>query len=215
MSLMNQSSRYGSVSQFLHWTTVVLVFVQLAMGKAGVFDVEHPASAAFMWHGSLGVLILVLVVVRILWLVFSRPPALPAHMSRGGRVSAKTVHVLLYALLIALPLSGWWAASSERVSVNFFDIATLPRWDAPAAVQQPPVVHSRLQAEPEGNGEQAEDFAEAVHEVLGDVLIVLITLHILAALKHQFIDRDRLIQRMLPAARSQSTHAGDTAPLRR
>lgn len=203
MSSTNQVMRYGGVSQFLHWTIAALVFVQLAMGKAGLVDAEHPRTAAFMWHGSLGILVLALALARILWILIRRPPGFPATMSRLGRISARTVHVSLYVLLLALPISGWLAASSEGVSVNFFNVATVPGWHTAGVTHEPSAEQQRMQATPEADGAEEKDAAEEIHELLGDALLVLVTVHILAALKHQFIDRDRLIQRMLPPPRSR------------
>jgi cytochrome b561 len=91
MSTTNPLMRYGAVSQFLHWTIAALVIVQLVMGKAGLIDAEHSKTAAFMWHGSLGVLVLALALalVRIVWILVKRPPAFPATLSRLGRISAR------------------------------------------------------------------------------------------------------------------------------
>lgn len=202
MSTTNPVMRYGALSQLLHWTIAALVIVQLIMGKAGLIDAEHSKTAAFMWHGSLGVLVLALALVRILWILIKRPPAFPASLSRFGRISARVVHVSLYVLLIALPMSGWWAASSEGATVNFFNVATVPGWRVTAASPSRSETQLQMQAEPEANGAEQDDAAEEIHALLGDALLVLVILHVLAALKHQFVDRDRLIQRMLPARRS-------------
>ena len=196
MPAMNQTARYGSVSQLLHWTTALLVLILLVTGKAGLVDVDHPGSASFMWHGSLGVLVFALVAARFLWRLASAPPEFPSTMTRLGRIAARTMHVSVYALLIALPLSGWLAASSEGSAVNFFNVATLPRWDRAGPAEVRPAAVSQTQ----GAAEAGEDFAEEVHELLGDALIVLVSLHLIAALKHQFIDHDGLMRRMLPAA---------------
>jgi cytochrome b561 len=197
MPARNQSNRYGSVSQFLHWTTALLVLILLVMGKMGLVDADHPGSAVFMWHGSLGVLLFALVAVRFLWRLASRPPEFPATMTRVGKVAARTMHFSLYALLIALPLSGWLAASSEGSNINFFGVATLPRWEraGPAATT---ALAPRARTASEAQGEQGEDFAEELHDLLGDALIVLASLHVLAALKHQLVDHDGLMRRMLP-----------------
>ena len=211
MSAKTQSTRYDSVSQVLHWTTALLVIVLLAMGKMGLVDVDHPGSASFMWHGSLGVLVLALVAARFLWRLASPPPEFPATMTRLGRIAARTMHASLYVLLIALPLSGWPAASSEGSNINFFNITSLPRWERAAPAKAGSAAVPRTQPVPEA-GEGREDFAEELHELLGDALIILVSLHILAALKHQFIDHDGLIRRMLPSARLKTAGAG---PVRR
>lgn len=207
MKASNRSARYDGPSQVLHWTTALLVLVLLVIGKTGLIDVEHPGSAGFMWHGSLGVLVLALVAARFLWRLVSPPPELPATMTGLGRIAARSMHVSLYVLLIALPLSGWLAASSEGSHINFFNVATFPLWQpsGPAGAALAP----RSQAEAESAaGEGREDFAEELHELLGDALIVLVSLHVLAALKHQFLDHDGLIRRMLPSARPRSTTPG-------
>lgn len=204
MQIRNQSARYGGVSQFLHWTTAVLVIVLLVMGKMGLVDADHPGSAAFMWHGSLGVLLLALVAARFLWRLASPPPDFPATMTRLGRIAARTMHYSLYALLVALPLSGWLAASSEGSSINFFGVATLPRWQAAVPPQAAAAPAPQARAEPESDRGNGEDFAEEVHELLGDALIILASLHVLAALKHQFVDHDGLIRRMLPSGGAKS-----------
>lgn len=203
-----QATRYDSISQVLHWTTALLVLVLLVIGKAGIVDLEHAGSAGFMWHGSLGVLVLVLVAARFLWRLLSPPPELPSTMRRMGRIAARTMHVSLYVLLIALPLSGWLAASSEGSHINFFNVATLPRWERAVPVEAGSAAVPRTQAAPAAAGEESEDFAEELHDLLSDALILLVSLHILAALKHQFVDRDGLIRRMLPASRPRSAAAG-------
>ena len=96
MSIANDSSRYGSVSQALHWITVALVIVLLVTGKAGDIDADEPGSAMFMWHGSLGVLVLLLAGVRVIWLLVSPPPPLPRSMTRAGRILARGMHLSLY-----------------------------------------------------------------------------------------------------------------------
>lgn len=202
---MNQSTRYDSVSQFLHWTTALAVVVLLIIGKAGLFDADHPGSAGFMWHGSLGVLVLALVAARLVWRVVRPPPSFPATMTRLGRIAARAMHASLYVLLVAMSLSGWLAASSEGSSVNFFNVATLPRWERAVPAATAPAAAPRAQASASaGAGEGQEDLAKEAHELLGDALLILVGLHFLAALKHQFIDRDGLIRRMLPAGGPKS-----------
>lgn len=203
-----QATRYDSISQVLHWTIALLVLVLLVIGKSGLVDLDHPASAGFMWHGSLGVLVLVLVAARFLWALVSPPPEFPSTMSRMGRIAARTMHVSLYVLLIALPLSGWLAASSEGSHINFFNVATLPRWEPAGPMGTGSAAVPRTQAAPAAAGEERESLAEESHELLSDALILLASLHILAALKHQFVDRDGLIRRMLPASRPGSAAAG-------
>lgn len=211
MPAKNPSTRYGSVSQALHWMTALLAIVLLVIGKMGLVDMEHAGSAGFMWHGSLGVLVLALVALRVLWRLASPPPPFPSTMTRLGRIAATTMHMSLYALLVALPLSGWLAASAEGNRVNFFNVATLPAWAGSAASRAEPAAQPGMRAAPQASGEDSEDFAKELHELLGDALIILVGLHVLAALKHQFVDRDGTIRRMLPATRARSAETGPLA----
>lgn len=205
MQLRNDTSRYGSVSQWLHWTTAALIVVLLVMGNAFDMEADEPGSALFFWHSSLGVLVFILAVARIGWLLFSGPPALPQSASRLFRVLVRGSHVALYILLFALPVSGWLAASSERAAVPFFGIATVPAWQGaqaqpiPAAAPRVPTRSAVAQGGADA-GEGEGGFKE-MHEVLGNVLLALASFHVLAALKHHFVDHDDVLRRMLPRSK--------------
>lgn len=218
MQLTNDRFRYGSVSQWLHWTTAALVIVLLGMGNAFDMEADEPGNALYLWHSSLGVLVFVLAAARIGWLLFSRPPALPQSTSRLFRVLARSAHVALYALLFALPVSGWLAASSEGASVPFFGIATVPAWswvgpipsDSSVAARGPASSASAESAAQRGaDTKEGEGVFKELHEVLGNVLLVLASLHVLAALKHHFVNHDDVLRRMLPRGRGM---IGGTPP---
>lgn len=178
MNLLNTPARYGIVSQSLHWVTALLVVVLILSGKAGDIDAED-GNVLYFWHSSLGLLIFLLVVARIIWRFITPPPKKLATGSRlMGRVAAG-LHLIFYVLLVALPLSGWLASSAEGGLVSLFGFGTLPRWSV---------------------GAGGELFEEA-HEVLGNILLILVVLHGLAALKHHFVDKDDVLLRMLPASR--------------
>jgi cytochrome b561 len=194
-----KETRYGAVSQAIHWITVVLVVTLLLTGLVGDVDADEPGSATFMWHGSLGVLVFALAIVRIALRVVSGAPAFPATMNRLERGLARAVHVAFYVLLFALPVSGWLAASAEGASVNFFGMVTLPRYVSAADT---PATATRVEDEHErGSGERRENFFKEAHEVLGYAILVLAILHALAALKHHVVDRDDVLRSMLPRAR--------------
>ena len=205
MQLTNTTSRYGAIDQTIHWLTAALVAFLLISGKTGEIEPEQ-SSALYFWHSSIGVTILLLTILRIAWRFLSRPPRLPATMSKWGRGMARTLHALFYILLVALPLSGWLAASSEGGSVMFFG-ASLPR----ATASAPPSAIARGEEEDElaGPGEGKEEFWEETHEVLGNVLLALAILHVLAALKHHFVDKDDVLQRMLPKGMTSGRHLAE------
>jgi cytochrome b561 len=188
MSVTNTQSRYGAVSQGIHWLTATLVIVLLISGKVGDIEAEQ-SNTLYFWHSSLGITVLLLVIARIIWRFVSPPPALPSTMPAFARMSARALHVLFYALLVALPLSGWLAASAEGGPIAFFGV-TLP--SATASAQGPAV---GMEDEREGEG---DEFWEETHEVLGNALLILAILHVLAALKHHFLDNDDVLRRMLP-----------------
>jgi cytochrome b561 len=188
MTILNTPSRYGAVSQWLHWLTVGLVAVLVIGGKAG--DIEpREGGVLYVLHTSLGLLVAMLVAARLVWRVITPPPLAPARQSRLATQAAHGLHGLFYLLLLALPLSGWLAACEKGGEVSFFGLATLPVWRAAA------------------DG----DVFEEMHEVLGNLLLILVALHVLAALKHHFIDRDQVLSRMLPESRPAPGHPGGDA----
>jgi cytochrome b561 len=163
---------------------VIILFVT---GKITDIEPDHPGNTPFLWHGSLGVLVFLLVIARVVWAFVSPVPALPGTMTRVARLSARSMHVLLYALLLSVPLSGWLVSSSEGASVNFFGVVSIPKWASRES--QPPTATAQ---------KADEELLEEVHEVLGNALVILAGLHALVALKHHFFNRDDVLNRMLP-----------------
>ncbi|CAN5312745.1 cytochrome b [soil metagenome] len=184
-ALSTTSSRYNGVSIALHWV--------LALALAGVFFVglymaDLPFSPLrlklYNWHKWAGIVILALSLVRLLWRLTHRPPALsrqiemamPAWQMRAYHAT----HGLLYALFFAVPLIGWAYSSAAGFSIVLFGVLPLPDFvpadKALAALIKP------------------------WHALSAFTLAALVVLHILAALKHHWVDRDGLLQRMLPGS---------------
>lgn len=183
MSLRNTSSSYGFVARSLHWVIVVGIIVQYFLAEAE--ESEHAGAAgmsALDWHVSLGITLLALAVARVLWRTFDDTPVWPAHVRGYEKFLAATVHLALYTLLFVVPISGWLLATVEGESLSWFGWFEVPAL-GPAG------------------GEELEDFMHEVHEVLFNVLTGVAVLHVLAALKHHFVDRDGVLRRMLPGAR--------------
>ncbi|WP_316979654.1 cytochrome b [Shumkonia mesophila] len=166
--------RYTNTLIVLHWLTALCVVVAWFLGEGGRHIRENPP----IWHFAFGLAVLVLLVPRLVArLVGGAPPPEP-HDAPLLRLAAKVGHATLYAFLIAMPLSGWYAASALGVPVTLWGV-TLPALTAP--VPQPP----GLVAELHSNG--------------GTVLLVLAGLHGLMALYHHFVLKDDTLRRMTPA----------------
>jgi cytochrome b561 len=182
MPARNSSLRYGWVAQGLHWGILALLILQVTLGKiADDLPVGLERLALMSRHKSVGITILALAVIRLAWRWIDSPPP-PTSMPRWQAIASRLNHWGLYALLFALPVTGWLMSSAANRPVSWFGVAQLPDFVAPDAGLK-------------------EVFEEA-HELLVNVLYVLVALHVLAALKHQFIDRDGLLMRMLPGRRS-------------
>lgn len=178
MPARNSALRYGYVAQTLHWAVVGLLIVQVTLGKiAEGLPLGLDKLALLARHKSVGITILGLAVIRLAWRLYDRPPSPPA-MPRWQVVAARLNHWALYALLFAMPLSGWMMSSASNFPVSWFGLVQLPDLVAP--------------------DRSLKDQLEEVHELLAKILIALALLHAAAALKHQFFDRDGLLFRMLP-----------------
>ncbi len=180
-------SRYSTVAIWLHWIIALLLIGNLVGGLTmdHWLDSPDPAQKAIGFviiglHKAVGLTVLALSLARLAWRLGNPPPPLPGHMTPIERVLAKVTHWGFYALMLLLPLSGWAMASTgKRVSpISWFGLFNVPPLPIDRAF----------------NGVFHES-----HEVLGYVAIATIVLHVLAALKHQYFDRDSLLARMWPS----------------
>ena len=178
MPARNTALRYGFVAQGLHWTIAGLVVVQVVLAQiADDLPVGLDRLALMARHKSVGITILALAVIRLAWRLIDRPPP-PPPMPRWQLAAARLNHAAFYLLLLAMPLSGWLMSSASNFPVSWFGLFQLPDFVRP--------------------DEGLEDLLGDVHETLATALVTLAVLHVVAALKHQFIDRDGLLLRMLP-----------------
>jgi cytochrome b561 len=171
--------RYTATAKALHWAMAILIFGLLALG---FYMHDLPLSPdklkLYSWHKWAGVSAFLLVLVRLAWRTTHRPPPLPATMAPAMRIAAHAGHVLLYALMLAIPLSGWLMSSAKGFQTVWFGVLPIPD----------------LLAKDKETG----DLLQTVHMSLNLVFTVAIAGHIGAALKHHFIDRDDILTRMLP-----------------
>lgn len=175
-------TRYTKPAIWLHWITAILMLFMLFVGQ-GYMKVPRGASLAG-WaptmHASFGILILLLALARLFWRLGNPPPALPPTMPRWQVLASHATHWAFYVLMIAMPVTGLLAVlpyGAERLDVEhvtffrLFPVAFMPNLGA---------------------------WTGEVHSLLFKGVKALVIVHVMAALKHQFWDKDRLLGRMRP-----------------
>ena len=190
--LANSEKRYGAVAMTLHWLIALIIIGMLILGKymADLPDNDPSRFDLIQLHKSIGITILTLSVLRVLWRLVNKVPPLPAHMPAWERFAAHASHLLLYVLIIGIPLSGW-----AMVSASPLGIPTI--WFGAVEIPHLPGL--------QGFADQhaAEHTFRDTHELLGDLMIALLLVHVGAALKHHFYDRDDVLVRMLPFTKAK------------
>lgn len=172
-------NRYSTVSLILHWTIALMVFAQVGLIMAQDAT-EGSLSREFVnLHKSVGLTILVLTLARIGWRIANPPLPLPDTMKAWEKVVARGTHIGFYVVLLAMPLVGWAASSAGGREILFFGLFEWP-------------------ALPIGGGRPVARELMGYHEIGAKVVYVLIFLHIAGALKHQFINRNNVLHRMIP-----------------
>lgn len=171
---------YTSTAIGLHWLIAALIVCGFALGW--VMTSIHgftPAKLRYVsWHKWIGVTVFALAALRILWRASHRTPPLPRGMATWQRAAAHLVHALLYVLMIAIPVTGYLFSSASNVPVVYLGIVPLPRLIAPDPT--------------------LKVIFKTAHLILNYGLAALVLAHVGAALKHQWIDRDGTLARMLP-----------------
>jgi cytochrome b561 len=177
----NTPSRYGWPAILLHWLIAILFIGQFALGLVMErISSQRTAFELIQLHKSFGFLTLGLVVLRFCWRLGNRAPALPATTPALERRAAPIAHWALYAFQLALPMTGW-----ALVSVSMLEIPTMP-FNL--------FVMPNL---PLAESDAAESFWETTHDYLAWIAIGLVTLHVLAAMRHHFQLRDCVLMRMI------------------
>lgn len=179
----NTRRAYGAVAQFLHWAVVAGILLQFAWAwRIDRTDSIRQQFALVNEHKSIGMTVLLLAAVRLAWRAFNRPPPFPGAMQAWERRAAGIAHVLLYALIFAMPLSGWAYSSAAGYGAEFWGLLEIPDF-----VPQ---------------GETLESALGTLHQVLAVSLLVLAGTHAAAALRHHFWLHDNVLRRMLPLWKS-------------
>jgi cytochrome b561 len=184
---MPHAPRYTRIAVTLHWLVALLIIVNVALGIAADELPDDWVRPVIDTHKSIGITVLGFVLLRLLWRAGHPPPPLPIRYARWERIASHAVHGLLYALMLALPLSGWLHDSAWKDAathpMQLFGLFEWPRIGLVSRIE--PVAKEALHA-------TLGDW----HTGLGYALYGLFALHLAGALKHQFIDGERELQRM-------------------
>jgi cytochrome b561 len=173
------ASRYTPTAISLHWVMALMILSAFALG---LYMTELQLSPTklklYSWHKWLGVTIFLVAIARLLWRITHAVPRVPDSTPGWQRAAAAFTHWVIYALLIAIPISGWLMSSASGFQVVYFGMLPLPD-----------LLHK---------DKALAEQLKVVHETLNYTLMALLVLHVGAALKHHLLDRDEVLHRMLP-----------------
>lgn len=184
MSLKNSVKAWGSVSKALHWVmAAIILFASIYVliindSMPGFKSTPILFITGMHLHKTLGLLALALIFLRALWVFTQKRPALPETMSRNEKIASKIAHYALYALMIAVPIFGWLSSSAFGSPTNVFG------WFTVGGIW--PKDRERL------------PFFYYSHKYLAWTLLVLVAVHIVAALWHHIVRKDGVLRSMLP-----------------
>jgi cytochrome b561 len=179
MGFRNTIRSWGALSKALHWIIVILIINQwLIAERAEGLPLGLAKLQTLGLHKSFGMTIFALAIIRLVWRWMNPKPAPPAGGKTWERVLASLSHFLLYALIFALPLTGWLMSSAKNYSVSWFNLFQFPNLV--------------------GKDDRVFEVTHDLHHLLFKILVVVAVLHVAGALKHHFIDRNDVLKRMLP-----------------
>lgn len=175
MSLKNTATSYGSIAKFFHWTIFILLFFMIIYGYfLDSFPKDYKKMASNI-HKLIGLVILLLMILRAGWALMNTKPQL--DMRIWEHYAERTLHLLLYVVIILMPIAGWIGASAANKPPHIGDYA----FRLPIEENKPLV-----------------KIAFNIHGWLAIIIITFVSLHILAALYHHFIRKDGVLRRMMP-----------------
>ena len=188
---MTESKPYTAVAIALHWVIAIMLIGMVFFGWS-MEDLKHQlleggdvtlaeVQMAYNSHKTIGLIILALSIFRLVWRLIHKTPGLPEGMAGWEKVIAHATHFSFYAIMIGMPLGGMIAASASELPSFLFN--------------NPELVIPKL---PVPQTESFAGLAGSIHGGGGWVILILAGLHAAAAVKHQFIDKDGLLGRMIP-----------------
>lgn len=180
-----QARRYTSVAMALHWAVAVLILTQLGVGwymNSALVDHSPAQDRVQELHVSIGLTAMILVLARVAWRLITPPPPLPSAIPGWERKLANTVHVLLYAMILIMPFSGWLFRTIREHTLPFWGLV----WP------QFPGIDSII-----GNRKYSSPIAAWHEQLFAYILTALIAVHVAGAIRHQF-DGHPVLWRMVP-----------------
>ncbi len=179
MQMRNSADRFGLPAQALHWLTALCMLAAWLLGTVvDEFPRGEPRAQVLALHWSIGCLVLALALGRLAMRATDRPPDDPPTMARWEAGLARIAHLTLYAIMIALPLTGFATAFAQGRTVSIFGLFTVP-----AMI---------------GADRALARSVKGVHELLANGMLAVAGFHALAALRHHFLLHDDVLRRMLP-----------------
>jgi cytochrome b561 len=177
--------RYSGVAILLHWLIAVAILCTFLLGQYMTNLQLSPVKLRlYSYHKWIGVTILLLVLARLAWRLAHRPPPPPASMPAWQHSAAGIAHFFLYVLTLAIPVSGWLMSSASGFQVMYLGVIPIPDLLA--------------------KNKDMADQLKQLHEALNWLMVLVVALHVAAALKHHLVDRDDVLWRMLPFIKQRS-----------
>ncbi len=185
MRIRNDRATWGIVSQALHWLIAAMIFAQIALALIFKQLPRGPELFAIVNdHKSLGLAILVVALIRLIWRWANAVPDLPDTLNPRERSAARFTHRALYALIIAMALTGWFGSAALGFTFRWFNLFQVPN--------------------PIGKDVRVGHTLYATHSILALALGLVLLLHIAAAIRHHWILKDDTLRRMLPGGATGS-----------
>jgi cytochrome b561 len=179
MLIRNTAERFGLVAKTMHWLTLVLLVLSFTLAVSMVNMPFSPRKLEFYsWHKWVGVTIFLVAVLRLAWRLANPVPLQPEATPQWQRRLARLSHAALYTILIVMPVTGWIMSSALNLPVVYLGLVPIPS--------------------PFGVDRALGEAMKSVHLSLAIALLVLVAIHLLAALYHHFVRRDDVLRRMLP-----------------
>ncbi len=172
---------YGHIAKFLHWMIALFIITNYILG----LTLDTTEFKFITIHKQLGLTILLLVLLRILWRICNTYPNMASELSLFEKFAAKSGHIVLYVLMLAIPIFGVLMVQAKGYPLQFWGLFSIPTFISP---QSHDISHQ----------------LKLVHEYLAHIIIIFAVLHALFALYHHFVNKDSILLRMLPCCKCKS-----------